>query len=265
MDNTFLKNLKHNIAATRSELLAHPVYTQIKTIEHLQLFAEAHVFAVWDFMSLLKSLQRNLTCVTLPWQPVGSADTRFLINEIVVGEESDIDMNGVRTSHFELYQTAMLQCGADTTLINNVIIEINKGKSVQDAMAACNVPMGVQNFVNFTFEVIATNKAHIQAAVFTFGREDLIPDMFMSLVADMNKRFPYTVNIFKYYLDRHIEVDGDHHSHLALQMTAELCGNDVTKWAEAETYVIKALQARIHLWNSISEAIEAQSSAFANN
>ena len=95
-----VEKLKANIEAARVHLLAHPVYTKINNLEGLQQFTQYHVFAVWDFMSLLKSLQIGLTSVQLPWVPVGSANTRYLINEIVLGEESDVDEHDQRISHF---------------------------------------------------------------------------------------------------------------------------------------------------------------------
>jgi hypothetical protein len=98
----------------------------------------------------------------------------------------------------------------------------------------------------------------LQAAIFTFGREDLIPGMFISIVKDMNEKFPDSISIFKYYLDRHIEVDGDHHSHLALQMTANLCGNDAQKWEQVEAVVIESLEKRKQLWDGVLEEIESK-------
>ena len=93
-----IEALKLSIQSEREALLSHAVYQQIEDLEGIQNFAKYHIFAVWDFMSLLKSLQIGLTCVSLPWTPVGSANTRFLINEIVCGEESDVDEQGNRIS-----------------------------------------------------------------------------------------------------------------------------------------------------------------------
>ncbi len=123
-----------------------------------------------------------------------------------------------------------------------------------------------QEFVDyfFTFEIINSGEAHLQAAVFTFGREDLIPNMFLSIVNDLNNKFPGQVSEFKYYLDRHIEVDGGHHSHLALEMTAELCGTDEQKWDEIEASSIIALQKRIGLWDGIYDEI-INSTVLVNN
>jgi hypothetical protein len=39
-------------------------------------------------------------------------------------------------------------------------------------------------------------------------------------------------------------------------MTAELCGYDNTKWAEATTAVKEALHTRIALWDGILERIK---------
>jgi len=98
--------------AVRLRLLQHPIYQRVDRPAAIRTFLESHVFAVWDFMSLLKRLQRDLTCVTLPWMPVGNPEVRFLINEIVCGEESDLGPEGRRSSHFELYHRAMREAGA---------------------------------------------------------------------------------------------------------------------------------------------------------
>ena len=126
--------LNQQIEADRNKLLSHPVYMKIKDLKGLQRFAEVHVFAVWDFMSLLKSLQTSLTSVYVPWVPVGSPSTRYLINEIVLGEESDIDEEGLRTSHFELYLKAMRQMEANTSGIESLLASIQSGISIKDAI-----------------------------------------------------------------------------------------------------------------------------------
>ncbi|MBS1638288.1 MAG: DUF3050 domain-containing protein [Bacteroidetes bacterium] len=253
-----IDRIRQNIEPIRHEIINHPVYSVIHDLDDLKLFMQYHVYAVWDFMSLLKALQNNLTCTSVPWFPVGNSETRFLINEIVVGEESDVDLNGERKSHFELYLDAMQQCGADTGFILRFIDELKTSGDFGKAYEASATPGEARSFVNFTFDTIRSNKAHLQAAVFTFGREDLIPNMFLSLVRDMHKTFPDHVSVFKYYLERHIEVDGDHHSHLALQMTENLCNIDEAYWHEAEAAITRSLKKRVELWNGVYKAIMAK-------
>jgi hypothetical protein len=249
-------SLQQAIALQRKAIIQHPIYNRLQRLEDLQQFTRFHVFAVWDFMSLLKSLQRQLTCITLPWQPVGSATTRYLINEIVSGEESDVDEAGNRTSHFELYLRAMEQLGADTASIEQLMVYLREGVSVQEALHKLQLPAAVISFCGFTFDLIEKAPAHVQAAVFTFGREDLIPVMFYELVSHLSERYPEQLKIFKYYLERHIEVDGDHHRQLALEMVRELCDNDPQKWLEATNASVLALQLRKELWDGVVAALD---------
>ncbi|WP_133574424.1 DUF3050 domain-containing protein [Pedobacter metabolipauper] len=244
-----LKKIQNDIEPLRQQIINHQVYSVINDLEDLRIFMQYHVYAVWDFMSLLKSLQINLTCTSIPWFPVGTANTRYLINEIVAGEESDIDSKGERKSHFEMYLEAMDQCGADTTEIQNFLTALKSGQTFNEAYQAAGTPAEAKNFVNFTFEIIESNAAHLQASTFTFGREDLIPNMFLTIVNDLNKKFPDQISLFKYYLDRHIEVDGDHHSHLSLEMTEALCSNNEDYWKAAELATITSLERRIELWD----------------
>jgi hypothetical protein len=253
--NARIKELLTATEQKRNQLITHPLYAGLNSIDDLKEFMQQHCFAVWDFMSLLKSLQQHLTCTTVPWLPVGKANTRYLINEIVTGEESDVDENGNRTSHFELYLQAMNQAGANTNIIDQFITLLTEGNSVATCMEKAEVPAAARAFVTHTFEVIATGKPHVIAAVFTFGREDLIPSIFIELVWEIAKSGSGEVDILKYYLERHIEVDGDHHSQLAYDMTAELCGTDELKWKEATKAVNEALGARLLLWDGILQTI----------
>lgn len=247
----YIERIKSTIEPLRQQIINHKVYAAISSPDELKIFMQSHVYAVWDFMSLLKSLQNQLTCTSVPWFPIGDADSRYLINEIVVGEESDVDSNGNRTSHFELYLKAMEQIGCDTESMNRFVETLQSNGNFREAFATANTPFSAQKFVGFTFEIIQSNKAYLQAAIFTFGREDLIPGMFLSMVNDLNKRFPDSISQIKYYLERHIEVDGDHHSHLALQMTANLCGENGQHWQEAEEAVVQSLKMRIALWDGV--------------
>lgn len=250
-----INKIKKSTEELRRQIVNHKVYSVIKGIEELRIFMKYHVFAVWDFMSLLKSLQQNLTCTSVPWFPRGSADNRYLINEIVLGEESDVDHTGERKSHFELYLEAMRQSGADCSQIENFIEVLKKTNDFGKAFSDSEAPAEVQDFVKFTFSVINSGKVYMQAGVFTFGREDLIPAMFHTMINDLGAQHPEEISIFKYYLDRHIEVDGGHHSHLALQMMTNLCGTNLLYWAETEEAIRTSLQKRIDLWDGIYEEI----------
>ncbi len=252
---TSKNNIKETIKPLIDKIVNHQLYPAIEDIEDMRIFMQYHVYAVWDFMSLLKSLQKNLTCVNIPWLPVGDADTRYLINEIVTGEESDVDISGIRKSHFEMYLDAMDQCGADSTGIKTFIASLQKHGDLEVAFKAAQTPAAAREFVNFTFGVINSNKTHLQSAIFTYGREDLIPGMFVSILNDIDKNFPDSVSIFKYYIERHIEVDGDHHSNLAIEMTNYLCGHDEDKWQEAEDCIKESLSKRIGLWDGVYNEI----------
>lgn len=255
MSSIHISRIQERIEPLRRQIINHKVYSVIREVDDLKVFMRYHVYAVWDFMSLLKSLQNSLTCITVPWFPKGDAEVRHLINEIVVGEESDVDSNGNAKSHFELYLDAMEQCGADTREIKTFIREIQSHGDMEAAFETAGTPEKAREFVRHTFEVIGSGKDHIQAATFTFGREDLIPGMFLSIINDIHQHFPDSISVFKYYLERHIEVDGDHHSHLALRMTANLCGEDELHWNEAETATIHSLQKRITLWDGVFDEI----------
>ena len=247
-----IEQLEKAVSEARDKVVQHPLYANLDTHESLVTFMEHHVFAVWDFMSLLKSLQRELTCVTVPWIPTEHRSSRRLINDIVMVEESD-ELGDGFTSHFELYVDGMREAGASTAAVDKLVVLLRDGVDVRAALDQAGVPKPAAEFARTTWDIIETAPVHCQAAAFAFGREDLIPDMFAKVV-EVNKR-SRRLDTFVDYLERHIEVDGEQHTPMAMQMLADLCGEDDEKWAQCADTVNTALTARTRLWDGILEAI----------
>lgn len=250
-----IEKLKSNISDYRKQLLNHEVYKNLEDIEDLNRFMELHVFAVWDFMSLLKALQKEINCVRSPWIPEYDPAVRRLINEIVLEEETDVDPDGNYVSHYELYLKAMSESGADMDHIMGLVARLKKGMDIFTSLDLLDVPQAVKDFCRFTFETIQEGKTHKIAAAFTFGREDLIPDMFKQIVGKINANHPGKLNTLVYYLDRHIELDEGVHGPLSYKMMEKLCNNDPIRWKECEEVAIKSLQMRTVLWDEVMQTI----------
>ncbi len=248
-----IERLKSAVEPARRQVISHPLYHALADLGSVVTFMEHHVFAVWDFMSLLKTLQRRLTCIDVPWVPAGSTGSRRLINDIVLVEESDELGNGF-ISHFELYVDGMTQAGADTGPIQAFIGLQREGKPVLPSLKEAPVPEPASEFVTATWEFIDQAPVHCQAAAFAFGREDLIPDMF-DQVAALNAALDDRLSTFVDYLRRHIQVDSEEHTPMAMQMLAGLCGDDEDKWRACEETVNGALGARVRLWDGIHAAL----------
>ena len=248
--------INQKVQSQKDILLQHPLYEKVKTIEDLHQFLESHVYAVWDFMSLLKALQSKLTCTTTPWFATQNSETRYLINEIVLAEESDLTLDGKRLSHFEMYVEAMKSCGAQTSELEAFLQHIIDTKNVFIAIKQSDLHPKIKAFLDFTFRVIEEGKTHKIAAAFTFGREDLIPNMFTEILRNFQNNFPeMDLSQLIYYFERHIELDADEHGPMAMQMITELCQDDEYKWKDVEEISILALQKRIGLWDAIEEKI----------
>ena len=245
----------------RQKLTDHSLYHHLSEVDDIKTFMEKHVYAVWDFMSLLKALQINLTCVSLPWKPSSNPKTARFINEIVLGEETDVNEHGTPKSHFEMYTDAMTEVGASPVAVKDFINSISSLNDISDRIKSANLKKAEKEFLEFTFKVIASGEVHKIAAAFTFGREDLIPDMFIEIINMSNNGADNKFPKLTYYLNRHIELDGDEHGPLSLEMISELCGDNEIKWQEALEISIEALEKRIHLWDEIVMEIQQNKTA----
>lgn len=233
----------NQIPELQRELTLHPVYGTLNSLSGLRAFMETHVFAVWDFMSLLKALQRHITCVEVPWRPsIYPTEVVRFINQIVVGEESDVDLEGKAVSHFELYLKAMEEVGASTAAIHDFLTDLSLER----------VPASARAFVRSNLEIAQHGHVVEVAASFFYGREKLIPEMFQVIV-DVLKRENVSAPTLLYYLERHIEVDGHDHGPLAQRCLEALTRQDPRLLQLAHSSGAKALQMRRELWDSLLE------------
>lgn len=244
------------IRKLRTGLETHAVFAHIADIDALRCFMQVHVYAVWDFMSLAKRLQRDLTCVTLPWLPPSDPIAARLINDIVLAEESDVDVQGRPASHLDLYLAAMEEVGADTRVFRAFLHHLSAGDSVGAALAAVDAPHFVRDFVGHTMGTALRGSTLQTMASFFYGRENVIPAMFQSLLDRWGLGAEQAPG-FVYYLQRHIELDGDSHGPAANRMVQQVLEREPLRVEEAREAARQALQARHALWDGTLGLLQA--------
>jgi Protein of unknown function (DUF3050) len=235
----------------RAQLLEHPVYAEIASVSDLRGFMEDHVFAVWDFMSLLKRLQQDLTCTKVPWFPADDARAARLINDIVIGEETDVDPDGSYVSHLDLYLRAMVDVGASTRQFEKFSSLARVGTSVEAAMVRSGVSPHVQAFVAHTMQLAQSGSTEEVLAAFFYGREDIIPEMFSRLQKTLagTRRDNESLRHLIYYIERHIELDGDSHGPMGRELLEGLVADSPERHQRALHAACNSIRARIELWN----------------
>ncbi|WP_440801742.1 DUF3050 domain-containing protein [Pseudomonas syringae] len=241
---------KTRLAHKKVELGRHPIFAEITTLDVLRRFMETHVFAVWDFMSLTKRLQQELTCTQLPWLPPTDASAARLINEIVLGEESDNRLGAGHYSHFELYLDAMREIGASTVQIERFIELQRQGMRYTTALQHVDAGQAATAFVTHTLDIALHAPAHSVAAAFLHGRESVIPQMFQTILDDWGIT-AHQAPTFRYYLERHIEVDAEDHGPAAEQLLARLVADDAQREREVYQTAIAAVESRVQLWDTL--------------
>ena len=249
--------LRESLTVLRNQLLQHSLYSSVQTVKNLQKFMSEHVFAVWDFMSLLKRLQQIVTCCDVPWRPVRDASLARFINEIVLSEESDEDGRGGYSSHFELYLSAMEEIGAETGPVRHFVSQIQRQIPLEIAINDAPILPSTREFVRSTLQLTASGHPHEVAAAFFYGREDVIPDMFARLVESLPQK-GVSVERMNHYLRRHIELDSNHHGPLARRLVDSLCDDAPHKEKEVLSAAIHSVSQRISLWDGILAEIHHQ-------
>ncbi len=249
---------QETIQGFQARLEQHALYASIRSIQDLRCFMEHHAYSVWDFMSLIKYLQRQVAPADYPWTPVGDGNVRRFINELVLEEESDQAFTENPDdehfgSHFELYLEAMREIGANWERPAQFVQQV-ADQGIEAALSGPHIPGPSHEFTSRTFDFINSGKPHTVAAALALGREHIIPCMFRRFLAELGVS-KQEAPAFHFYLERHIHLDEDFHAPLSLRLLEGLCQDDAEKIREAEAAAHVAIDARIQFWDGVHRAI----------
>jgi Protein of unknown function (DUF3050) len=229
----------------------HPIWRQLSSLERVRCFMEHHVWAVWDFMSLLKSLQTELAPARIPWVPPRDCAAARFINEIVVGEESDEGPDGRPASHFEIYIRAIEGAGARTQPILSFVADVACGDLTHAVFERTSLPSPVRRFVQATLSFCRASLPE-RVAAFTMGREEIIPAMFTAALRGLPER--EHLEGFIWYLDRHVAIDRDRHGPLGARLFEKVCLSDATTRGKA---LLRGWRLKNvwRLWNAVTDEV----------
>ena len=252
-------DIQQQLCGQRARIVEHPLYEELGGLRQIQVFMEYHVFAVWDFMSLLKALQKQFGCYDMPWLPAEDPASRRFLNEIAISEEADADGRGGYQSHFEIYREAMMEAGASTMQIDRLLDHVRDGRAIESAISESTLPASVRSFLESTFEIIHRDDPAELAGAFLFGREDLLPDVFTEVIKQISRDCSGRLDRMVYYLERHIELDSTDHQPAARKLVESICGDCPTRWQRANEGAFRAYASRLILWDGALQRMSCES------
>ena len=242
-------NFQVDLDEAQTQLFGHRIFESVQTLEELKTFMQWHVFAVWDFMSLLKRMQSHFAPNSLPWVPSENRAAVRFINEIVLCEESDMDYDGNPASHLDMYLDAMKEIGADRRAFVSVLRDL-KSVGLVDGLYKADAPAFVGEFVTHNVRLAQEGSIEVVAANFLYGREDSIPVMFERLLANLGVGEKEAPRMF-HYLARHIEVDSGAHGPAAASLLDHLIQGKPEKQKMANRAALQSIYARIAFWDGL--------------
>ena len=256
---------QNSIAPFNSKLINHKIYGQISDMRKTKIFMESHVFSVWEYLTMLKALQRELATRDISFLHENVPDLPYLINQIVLNEEIEEESRGEYLSAMGLYQlyiNSMDEIGADSNPIKYFVdcIKVNKNwnNTIRDTITRFdNIPIQTYEYLNYNLKMIELSEIHELAGIFFFGRED-INSKFILLIKS-NIEHEKSLSNLKNIIKRHVDDDSKNKNPiLGEYINNILCKDDDKKWKKVEISVIEAIKKRIELWDGMLDLFERE-------
>jgi hypothetical protein len=106
----------------------------------------------------------------------------------------------------------------------------------------------VAKFVEYNIKTAITKPITDVVAIFYFGRENLIPQMFERFI---NQSSIKSTQYLKYYLQRHIEIDSEDHGPKMLKLLNFVTNNNTQNIKNCINIGIDSIIKRTELWDNI--------------
>jgi hypothetical protein len=252
--NPYIQTLETSLAPLQTKINHHTLLHNITTQADIQCWMSHHVFAVWDFVCLIKALASRIIPQQTPWLPAKDTDSVYLMQQILLEEESDQSPSGKHASHFLWYLSAMAECGTNTGSIKTLLHALESGQNNTWALSHCPIPKPAQRFLKHTFSLFDQPTETI-AAAFVYGREAMTAGLFAALQQQIQTHQIPHCELLSGYLSRHITLDSEEHLPKARQMLINLCKQSPNRWRRAKQAAQEALIARWELLNGIEQAM----------
>jgi len=220
--DTRIYSIEFKCAPLLRRLKEHRLCTEVQELDDVKRFLEMHVFAVWDFMSLLKALQMQVTLATAdsPWAPARRQKIARLINETVAIYESDVNERGERQSNFSMYLDAMTALGAHTNRMKKCMNIVNHGAGLDKAMAFSGAPKGAADYVRGTFSLVDPKGLHKVAASLAFGRvKTVLFERILEIVSNSPNASDEAKSKLRHYMNRQAELYTKYYRYVHLFIT----------------------------------------------
>jgi len=177
------------LAPQRQRLDNRPVYAALHSLADLRCFMAHLVYAVRNFMPVVKYPQNAVAPTRYSWAPRHHPAARDCINQWMLEEKSDIgppdaDGNAVYGRRFELCCGAIRKIGADPAPTLK-FVEIAAACGMPRAFASGLAPLPPRRFMGHTLRFLDSGKPHIVAAALALGRGRIIPDGFRAFLQKM--------------------------------------------------------------------------------
>ncbi|CAG9319831.1 unnamed protein product [Blepharisma stoltei] len=222
----------------RTDLVSAYSSIKLESLPATRVYMKNFIYQAWAVISTLKALRSKLSPSTVPWYPPEDENSVRYINEILLDEETDVAGQPQQySSHYNLFIKAMREANGFSEPMETLVTDLRQGMAWDKAFIKNKdqykhiISPSTFKYVENEIGIAMNGDLHQIAGFFFLGREETVPDLFSGFVKSLNEK-EVNAPLFKSYIQRHIDLDGDLHAPLGEKITQRVCKEDPKMWKE---------------------------------
>ncbi|KOY51772.1 DUF3050 domain-containing protein [Polaribacter dokdonensis] len=236
------------------------LYSSIENKKDVKSFMENHIFAIWDYMSLMRALENNLRDNSVPWFPSNNGKNLKILYKILDEEEYTIDASGSVKSYFEMYLEAMEEIGANTSDILNILSHSKTINLIDEALNLTGMNIESFYYTRFIYTIIKSQKPHLMAIVFALSKE--LVSKVLILEDFCRKDFSNKYDKTLFLINKLKAVNSKNYNSNAFKLASDFIGEDPQKLMEAKRAALNCVRYRdLHI-EGIARSIQKQKAVY---